>query len=312
MNRAALCIKMLLLLKARGMMTISEIAQELETNPRNVRAFRNELMTAGYSINEKRGRYGGYFLEENLLLPVFKLTDEEIKALKESYGIVKSHPEYESKYFRSALDKILSVDKDSTQAKRYYLNQPVLQISKKEKNMIDLCQDALNKKVSVSITYQALNQHKPNTFLVDPYEIIHYKNAYYVLGFSHRRKDYRMYRFSEQRMKDCLLTDFKFLRDPNFHIANFIGNQSLIKGDFIKVEIAVDHNYVRIFKEQFWGLDLQEVNSGKRTVFTFVTENVSIVYQQLFAYKNHAEILSPLTCRQEYFQSIKEILHMYD
>lgn len=40
MNRTALCIRMLALLKVRGRMRIDEIAEALETNPRNVREFR--------------------------------------------------------------------------------------------------------------------------------------------------------------------------------------------------------------------------------------------------------------------------------
>ena len=42
MNRTALCIRMLALLKVRGRMRIDEIAEALETNPRNVREFRKE------------------------------------------------------------------------------------------------------------------------------------------------------------------------------------------------------------------------------------------------------------------------------
>ena len=52
MNRCALCIRMLQLLRARGRMQINEIARELETNPRNIREFKKELETAGYVIRQ--------------------------------------------------------------------------------------------------------------------------------------------------------------------------------------------------------------------------------------------------------------------
>ena len=55
MNRTSLCIKMLLLLKSRGKMNTSELAQQLETNPRNIREFRKELEVAGYNIKEIKG-----------------------------------------------------------------------------------------------------------------------------------------------------------------------------------------------------------------------------------------------------------------
>ena len=73
MNRTALCIRMLQLLKTLGRMQITELAQALETNPRNVREFRRELETAGYVIRQTRGRYGGYELDGEVLLPALAL-----------------------------------------------------------------------------------------------------------------------------------------------------------------------------------------------------------------------------------------------
>ena len=69
MNRCALCIRMLQLLRARGRMQINEIARELETNPRNIREFKKELETAGYVIRQFTGKYGGYQLDEEVLFP---------------------------------------------------------------------------------------------------------------------------------------------------------------------------------------------------------------------------------------------------
>lgn len=312
MNRTALCIKMLMLLKARGMMSTNEIASELETNPRNIREFKKELITAGYHIIETRGRYGGYYLDETSLFPSLGLSSNEILALKDSRGIIRSHPEFDIKQFDSALDKILSADKDVKEMTRYYINQPVLELSKKEKDMISICQEAQKDGLSIQIKYQTLHQKESLEFLVDPYEIIHYKNTYYIIGFSHRRNDYRIYRFSEQRMHDCKISSHKFLRDPDFHISNFIGQQSLIKGDFIKIEIAVSNSHIRMFKEQYWGLDFQETKDNEKTICSFMSENPSIVYQQLFVFKNHVEILTPDHCRKEYHQMIKDILHIYD
>ncbi len=75
-------------------MGTAEIARELETNPRNIREFRNELVTAGYNIKETRGRYGGYELDEDCIFPTLRLEDQEIKALDESRHFVQSHGEY--------------------------------------------------------------------------------------------------------------------------------------------------------------------------------------------------------------------------
>ena len=57
MNRTSLCLQMLMLLKARGKMNTKELASALETNPRNIREFKKDLITAGYNIQEQKGRY---------------------------------------------------------------------------------------------------------------------------------------------------------------------------------------------------------------------------------------------------------------
>ena len=64
MNRTNLCIRMLQLLKARGKMNTTQLATELEVNPRNIREFKKELVLAGYNVEEVKGRYGGYILND--------------------------------------------------------------------------------------------------------------------------------------------------------------------------------------------------------------------------------------------------------
>lgn len=312
MNRSALCIKMLMMLKARGKMNTKELAEQLETNPRNIREFKKELVTAGYNIQETKGRYGGYYLDEDCLFPSLNLTKDEIYALKESKGFIESHAEFESiKDFRTGLDKVLCADKDTKQLSRYYLNETSLSLTKKEKEMMNICQNAIEENLCVELTYQTFKEDKSSSFLVDPYEIIHFRNAYYVLGFSHRRNDYRMYRFGEQRMKDLSLTERKFLKDTNFQIASFIGKESLIKGDFIKFEILVNKDHIRMFNEQYWGLDYKQEEVADGFICSFICEDKNNLYKQLFTFKNYVKILSPSKCKEEYASIIKDILHMY-
>ena len=50
MKRCAACIRMLQLLRSRGFMTREELAQELNTNVRNILEYRKELEEVGYVI----------------------------------------------------------------------------------------------------------------------------------------------------------------------------------------------------------------------------------------------------------------------
>ena len=85
MGKALLCIKMLELLNTGKIYKISELAELLDTNPRNIPEYKKELEDCGYVINSVSGKYGGLILDKSNLLPTIKLTNEEKDALNESF-----------------------------------------------------------------------------------------------------------------------------------------------------------------------------------------------------------------------------------
>ena len=66
MFRTALCIKMLMIF---DVVSIKELSEELETNPRNIPEYRKELEAAGYPIETVSGRYGGDRLKKTDFFP---------------------------------------------------------------------------------------------------------------------------------------------------------------------------------------------------------------------------------------------------
>lgn len=58
-----------MILYTRDIMSIKELAEELDTNPRNIPEFRKELEAAGYPIETVSGRYGGYRLKKTDFFP---------------------------------------------------------------------------------------------------------------------------------------------------------------------------------------------------------------------------------------------------
>ena len=109
MKRCAACIRMLQLLRSRGFMTREELAQELDTNVRNILEYRKELEEAGYVIEGTTGKYGGYQLKSGTLLPVAGLYEEELRSLQESRRYLESHRDFlpYATYCR-AIDKFLA------------------------------------------------------------------------------------------------------------------------------------------------------------------------------------------------------------
>ena len=294
MNRTNLCIRMLQLLKARGKMNTTQLASELEVNPRNIREFKKELVLAGYNVEEVKGRYGGYILNDQYDLPVTIFSDEQKDALVQSY-------------------KFIATSKISSNDSLHYMSNSI-KLDQKTSTMIDKTQQAINLGLCVLLSYQSLQDETPKEFEVEPYEIIHYHKSYYLIGFSLLRKDYRMYRFSLERMYSCEISSRHFIRDNHFHLSNYIGEHSLIPLDLKQIQVRVYHNEngLRLFKEKYWGNKLQIINKQEGfTDFEFYTDDMSNLYQSLFAMTNLVEILQPEDVKSNYVMRVKKILNAY-
>ena len=312
MNRTSLCIRMLLILKANATkqnpINSKELAQALEVNPRNIREYKRELITAGYNIQEIKGRYGGYYLDETSIFPALRLDKQEEQALLEAKHFIQTQQFEKKSNFNSAVDKVLNSSRDMNLIFPIYMDDPNIQMSKKELSMLHTVQDALEMNHSIELTYQAKRQQASETYLVDPYELIHYHDAYYVLGYNHSRQDYRMYRFSSERMKKVVCSEKRFTRDVDFHVEAHIGKNSLIKGEFYRVTVWVSPAILRLFKEAYWGLDFRE---EEENIYSFLVEDLYLLYRQLFSFGKDIRILSPEQIVNEYQERLVSTLRNY-
>lgn len=312
MNRTSLCIRMLLILKANATkqnpINSKELAQALEVNPRNIREYKRELITAGYNIQEIKGRYGGYYLDETSIFPALRLDKQEEQALLEAKHFIQTQQFEKKSSFNSAVDKVLNSSRDMNLIFPIYMDDPNIQMSKKELSMLHTVQDALEMNHSIELTYQAKRQQASETYLVDPYELIHYHDAYYVLGYNHTRQDYRMYRFSSERMKKVVCSEKRFTRDVDFHVEAHIGKNSLIKGEFYRVTVWVSPAILRLFKEAYWGLDFREEDEN---IYSFLVEGLYLLYRQLFSFGKDIRILSPEQIVNEYQERLVSTLRNY-
>lgn len=312
MNRTSLCIRMLLILKANATkqnpINSKELAQALEVNPRNIREYKRELITAGYNIQEIKGRYGGYYLDETSIFPALRLDKQEEQALLEAKHFIQTQQFEKKSNFNSAVNKVLNSSRDMNLIFPIYMDDPNIQMSKKELSMLHTVQDALEMNHSIELTYQAKRQQASETYLVDPYELIHYHDAYYVLGYNHTRQDYRMYRFSSERMKKVVCSEKRFTRDVDFHVEAHIGKNSLIKGEFYRVTVWVSPAILRLFKEAYWGLDFREEDEN---IYSFLVEDLYLLYRQLFSFGKDIRILSPEQIVNEYQERLVSTLRNY-
>jgi len=314
MNRAALCIQMLQMLKSRGFMSRDEIAQELEINKRNVAEFRKELEIAGYHIISTTGKYGGYALLSDALLPSAPFSEAEKQSLREVQTYLTSHPDFlEGKTACHAIDKILSNVVMEEGHPGFYIEQEQYVVSKTLRIYIDLMHKALKEQRCVELTYRSMKERRTKTFRIHPYEIIHYKGAYYCIAYSLLKKDYRTYKFSEERMKNCVLLDQYFQRDRDFELQHHIGTSGLMKEEGIAVTLEIYEEAAVLCAEKQIGLHpsfhwINENTLHYQTIFEGKKEAISFI----LSLGGKAKVLSPGSLCEEIMEQAKQMMRQYD
>ena len=126
MSKTSNCIRLLQILSRHELLSISELANEVDTNPRNIIEYKTELEDMGYNIESIRGRYGGYIMREGTTLPSTLLSNEEIESLIKTEAYLKSKKDPVA---NEAFDKAISKVTQTHAASDFSIQDKVIVLS---------------------------------------------------------------------------------------------------------------------------------------------------------------------------------------
>lgn len=310
LNRTAQCLRMLAILKnAASPVPSAVLAQELHTNPRNIREYRRELEEAGYHISETRGRYGGYSLEKRHTLAVPALTEEEKQALEEAASLVSSSGLVHQDAFSSFLDKIHLASSGQSTPGISYLFSGQSPVDETVRRWIGLALEGIAACRTLKLVYQSRSSRNPEVLDVDPYEVISFDGAPYLIGWCRQRHAWRTYRFSALRMESLELTDRTFERSLSFSLDDIIGVSSVFHGAMIRYTVRVRHSAERLFLEQNWGSGLQKERETRQyTDYSFLQDSFGQLCTMLFSFGEDIVLLGPDEKKEAYAARLQAVL----
>lgn len=308
MGKSTKCIEMLLLLKGQGLINKEVLAAKLNTNKRNLVEYRKELQAAGYKIESLTGRYGGYQLLSDCCLPVLNLTMVEQEAMLRAEKLIDTQTDFLArKDFTSAMNKI-RMQMQKTTVDNIYIQEHQHYIRSDIRLWIDLCEQAIAKNQAMEIEYKGMKDTAAKTFVIHPYEILHYQSAYYCLAYSLRARDFRNFKFSKERMKNITLKNAYFNRVNNFDVKDHVGTLGLIKDDLHEFEVLIRGPQALLVAEKELGLHPQMYWVDDQTLnLKTIMEGKMNVHSFLLSLGNQFEILSPQYLKDEITQIIVEM-----
>ena len=328
MFRSALCIKMLMILFTRDVVSIKDLSDELDTNPRNIPEYRKELEAAGYIIETVSGRYGGYRLNKNKFFPTVRLTDAEKKAMVESFEYITKRGDLPSMpSYKTAMEKMMVANRYRTTKDSELIMIPRYPFSMSEEELqarYSAISDAIDKRIALRVKYRS-NDNVVRERVIHPYKLYMYNNAWFTLAYSERAKEMRYFKLN--RIVEFELTAKKFDYIYSYREGSewheWLDGNSMKKvpdwsgdiggaEDSMRVKLRLSGRPAMYVKEYLYGADqiITEIDKNT-TILEFTAQYKYNLLQLVLGFGADCEVLEPEWLKNEVILHIENIKNIY-
>ena len=315
MSKTLQCIELLKILYSRSrIVSVNELSDVLETNPRNIPEYVSELRDCGYNIKTIHGRYGGYLLERHSTFPALKLTDAEREGLMAGYEYLLARNDFmEKSDYGRAMGKITSaimsrdtMTDDTLIANRFPLAMPQEEL---EGRYLAIQQCIANKTV-LNIEYLSQNNEVSNRS-IHPYKLFMYNNAWFVLGFDESKGDVRYFKINRIQKFDVQTRKFRVLL--YYNESDYLDEYGMKNnGEWYPIKLKLTGNYAMLVKERIYGKDQKvEVVDERTTILSCRMQNKDNILKFVLGYGVDCEVLEPEWLKEKVANAIALIAKKY-
>ena len=310
MGKAGMCIAMLQILNTGKVYKVSELAELLETNPRNIIEYKKELEEFGYYIENIPGRYGGYRLENTVLLPALKFSDEEKKILLEGNNYLTNRYEFPyKKEFDLCVAKIIStIAHEGLSNDILVINKYPYQMSDTDIRIrYDQVKNSIKKREIINIKYQFNDDLKEINF--HPYEIFMYDNFWYVIGWNEQINDIDYLKINRMNLITGLKK--KYTKWKSYNSSDYLEPTGFKKEQWYHLELKVDKSFIGQIKERVYGKNQEITFEKNKYILKVDIQNKEEIIALVLSFGNNVEVLEPTWLKDELLNTAKLYLKIY-
>lgn len=312
-------LAILWLLQSGKKITAQEIANRFELNIRTVYRYIDTLSMSGVPIIAEPGHQGGYSLPKDSLEAPLLFTTHEQTALHHASTFAMQAGYYD----RDTLQRVLSKVNNHSNARQRekqadelnhidLIDEPTLPDDAiRQLNMIE---QAISTRTTVQMTYSSPKHDGKSVRLLDPYQLIHWKNAWYVIGHCHNHHAIRS--FKVERIVSLQLTDHEFTRPLDFS-----GSSSFFEGLLPRtgdIELTTDivlagtESSIQHISEH-WYLKNCVIEQTQHQITFRVEAKVGYEHlpRLLLPYQQSLRILHPTSLRNRMIEELTALIHFH-
>ncbi len=313
MSKTTICLEMLQILSARGVVSAKELARVLDTNVRNIFEYKRELEDAGYSIITVKGKYGGYMLDKTPLIPSLKLTDDEKNALIEANDFINKRYDFLSKdNYNKAMGKVFSSTSHGKQNESITIIDrfPLLMKQEELSNRYDVINECIEKNIKLKIEYSSLKNTTKN-HIIHPYKVYIYNNAWFVIGWNETINDIGYFKLNRIVSFEKLRETFSILKTFNF--SDYVDAYGMKNnGEFYTIKIKVMNESARVISERIYGKNqVIEYENDNVAILTCEMQNKNIIVSFVLGFGDDAVVLEPSWLKEELLNKIQNLDKIY-
>lgn len=317
MSKISHLLEMIITLQYKGLTTASELAETLEVDKKTIYRYISSLNKANIPVHTKKGRYGGFYIDEEFYMKPSKLSEDEVQSLLMATQILTEENGFtKQKDLQSAVSKIksFSVNKD-IELKTLNDNGDfkINEIGSLQnlEDKISKINYSMSRGRALSLNYFSINKSSLTIRKVDPYNLIFKSGAWYIIGYCHMKQQVETFKVS--RIKSLKITDEIYMRPYNFELKDYLEkNWALFTGEKTKVTIKFDKNMDCFIRDTKWHVNQEIKNLEDGSVlFSVYVDETDDIKNWVMGFGKNAEVIEPSQLRDEIKQEIIEMSKKY-
>jgi predicted DNA-binding transcriptional regulator YafY len=317
MSKLAHLTQILITLQYERLVTASELAEVINVDKKTIYRYIDTLVTANIPVHTKKGRHGGFYLDDEIFIKDVKLDEEEIKALLIAAHILTTDNgfafEHELKRAVTKIknvsiknDDVLSVINPSKEFKIYNIGD-----LEKIDDMMCKINYAMSKGRSLDISYYSQTKNSAAKGRMDPYNIVLREGDWHIIAYSHLKNEVMLLNLS--RVKSLRVTEDIFIKPKDFSLGDFLEkNWGLFRGSNKQIKIKFSKKAAEFVKDIKWH-PYQSIESQEDggIILSLYLDEFAEIKQWILGFGAEAEVLEPEELRKEISDDITELYINY-
>lgn len=300
----------LFFLNGKSQFNLKEVMDEFNISKRTALRDIQELERLGLPIYSEYGRWGGYQILKNSLLPPIYFTEEEILAIFYSLQILNLLKELPFGNSHKNIQKKLLYTFNVEKQERIVQMMDTIQYDGIEQvavnhNLEQLAGNILKKEI-VKINY---NRYKTQDKVILPSKLTMMDGYWYCIAFDVDKKEWRTYRCDYIENIIIKETDQKVF-SPDYLKDSYNLQQSTYRTIPFKVKVS-KFGKEKFLRKHFSNMSLKSIKNDDYIIGKFNESELSFLTNYFLGFGEHIKILEPEQLKKEYVNKLHDILNSY-